>query len=85
MKLNATTEMEPITWAEFSDIHPFAPLDQAQGYMELIADLEEWLLECTGYDAISLQPNAGSQGEFAGLLAIKRYHEAQGDGVEMYV
>ncbi len=79
MKLNATTEMEPITWAEFSDIHPFAPLDQAQGYMELIADLEEWLLECTGYDAISLQPNAGSQGEFAGLLAIKRYHEAQGD------
>ena len=79
MKLNATTEMEPITWDDFSDIHPFAPLDQAQGYMELISDLEEWLLECTGYDAISLQPNAGSQGEFAGLLAIKRYHEAQGD------
>tara|TARA_B100001123_G_scaffold427325_2_gene542715 strand:+ start:221 stop:2053 length:1833 start_codon:yes stop_codon:yes gene_type:complete len=79
MKLNATSEMEPITWAEFSDIHPFAPLDQAQGYMELISDLEEWLLECTGYDAISLQPNAGSQGEFAGLLAIKRYHEARGE------
>ena len=74
MKLNATTEMEPITWAAFSDIHPFAPLDQAQGYMELISDLEEWLLECTGYYAKSLQHNACSQGEFAGLLAIKRYH-----------
>ncbi len=79
MKLNATSEMEPITWSEFSDIHPFAPLDQAIGYMELISELEAWLLTCTGYDAISLQPNAGSQGEFAGLLAIKRYHEARGD------
>ncbi|MDP7066024.1 MAG: aminomethyl-transferring glycine dehydrogenase [Acidimicrobiales bacterium] len=79
MKLNATSEMEPITWSEFSDIHPFAPLDQASGYMELISELEGWLLACTGYDAISLQPNAGSQGEFAGLLAIKRYHEARGD------
>ncbi len=78
MKLNATSEMEPITWPEFSDIHPFAPLDQAQGYIKLIAELEEWLLACTGYDAISLQPNAGSQGEFAGLLAIRRYHEAMG-------
>jgi glycine dehydrogenase len=78
MKLNATSEMEPITWPEFSDMHPFAPLDQAQGYMKLIAELEEWLLACTGYDAISLQPNAGSQGEFAGLLAIRRYHEAKG-------
>ncbi|HIL05557.1 MAG TPA: glycine dehydrogenase (aminomethyl-transferring) [Acidimicrobiia bacterium] len=78
MKLNATSEMEPITWPEFSDMHPFAPLDQAQGYMKLIAELEEWLLACTGYDAISLQPNAGSQGEFAGLLAIRRYHEAMG-------
>jgi glycine dehydrogenase len=80
MKLNATSEMEPITWPEFADIHPFAPLDQAQGYMRLIAELEEWLLACTGYDAISLQPNAGSQGEFAGLLAIRRYHEAMGQG-----
>ncbi|MDE0873072.1 MAG: aminomethyl-transferring glycine dehydrogenase [Acidimicrobiales bacterium] len=78
MKLNATSEMEPITWPEFSDMHPFAPLDQAQGYIKLIAELEEWLLACTGYDAISLQPNAGSQGEFAGLLAIRRYHEAMG-------
>ena len=76
MKLNATSEMEPITWPEFSDIHPFAPLDQAKGYLTLIAELEEWLLACTGYDAISLQPNAGSQGEFAGLLAIRRYHDA---------
>ncbi|MED5551770.1 MAG: aminomethyl-transferring glycine dehydrogenase [Actinomycetota bacterium] len=79
MKLNATSEMEPITWPEFSDIHPFAPLDQAKGYLALIAELEQWLLACTGYDAISLQPNAGSQGEFAGLLAIRRYHQAQGD------
>ena len=78
MKLNATSEMEPVTWPEFSDIHPFAPLDQAQGYITLISELEEWLLACTGYDAISLQPNAGSQGEFAGLLAIRRYHEAMG-------
>ena len=78
MKLNATSEMEPITWPEFSDMHPFAPLDQAQGYVKLIAELEQWLLACTGYDAISLQPNAGSQGEFAGLLAIRRYHEAMG-------
>ena len=78
MKLNATSEMEPITWPEFADMHPFAPLDQAQGYIKLIAELEEWLLACTGYDAISLQPNAGSQGEFAGLLAIRRYHEAMG-------
>jgi len=79
MKLNATSEMEPITWPEFGDIHPFAPLDQAEGYLEMIHELERWLLECTGYDAISLQPNAGSQGEFAGLLAIRRYHESRGD------
>ena len=79
MKLNATSEMEPITWPEFADIHPFAPLDQAAGYLELIGQLEEWLLACTGYEAISLQPNAGSQGEFAGLLAIRRYHESRGD------
>ena len=71
--------MTPITWPEFADIHPFAPLDQARGYMELIEELSNWLLACTGYDEISLQPNAGSQGEFAGLLAIKRYHESRGE------
>ncbi len=79
MKLNATTEMEPITWPEFAGIHPFAPLDQAQGYVELIETLEGWLAEVTGYDAVSIQPNAGSQGEFAGLLAIRAYHRANGE------
>jgi glycine dehydrogenase len=79
MKLNATTEMIPITWPEFSDIHPFAPADQAQGYRVLFEELEQMLIACTGYDAVSLQPNAGSQGEYAGLLAIKGYHEARGD------
>ena len=74
MKLNATAEMEPITWPEFGGIHPFAPVEQAQGYLELFADLERWLAEITGYDAVSLQPNAGSQGEYAGLLAIRKYH-----------
>ena len=79
MKLNATTEMEPITWPEFAGIHPFAPLDQAAGYLELIRELEAWLVEITGYDAVSLQPNAGSQGEFAGLLAVRGYHLSRGD------
>jgi glycine dehydrogenase len=79
MKLNATTEMEPVTWPEFSDIHPFAPLDQAEGYVELIHELEAMLGEMTGYDAVSLQPNAGSQGELAGLLAIRAYHRSRGD------
>jgi len=79
MKLNATTEMEPITWANFANVHPFAPLDQARGYVELIRSLEQWLVEITGYDAVSLQPNAGSQGEFAGLLAIRGYHRSRGD------
>jgi glycine dehydrogenase len=78
MKLNATVEMEPITWSEFANIHPFAPLDQAEGYLELIRELESYLVEITGYDAVSLQPNAGSQGEFAGLLAIKAYLESTG-------
>jgi glycine dehydrogenase len=78
MKLNATTEMEPVTWPEFAGIHPFAPVEQAAGYAELIADLERWLAEITGYDAVSLQPNAGSQGEFAGLLAIHAYHAERG-------
>ena len=80
MKLNATTEMEPITWPEFANIHPFAPLETVQGYLTLIKQLEAWLVEVTGYDAVSLQPNAGSQGEFAGLLAISSYHKARGEG-----
>jgi glycine dehydrogenase len=79
MKLNATTEMEPVTWPEFADVHPFAPLDQAEGYLELIHELEAMLGEMTGYDAVSLQPNAGSQGELAGLLAIRAYHRSRGD------
>ncbi len=74
MKLNATTEMAAVTWPDFADIHPFAPLDQAAGYLELIRDLERWLAAITGYAAVSLQPNAGSQGELAGLLAIRAYH-----------
>ena len=79
MKLNATSEMVPITWPEFADIHPFAPTDQVQGYLELISDLEHRLATITGYDAVSLQPNAGSQGEYAGLLAIRAYHRSRGD------
>ncbi|MEU9980805.1 aminomethyl-transferring glycine dehydrogenase [Streptomyces sp. NPDC050856] len=79
MKLNATTEMEPVTWPEFAQIHPFAPVDQAQGYLTLIRELEERLAEVTGYDKVSLQPNAGSQGELAGLLAVRAYHRANGD------
>jgi glycine dehydrogenase len=79
MKLNATTEMIPVTWKEFGAIHPFAPLDQTQGYQQLIAELEQMLIACTGYDAVSLQPNAGSQGEYAGLLAIRAYHKSRGD------
>ena len=79
MKLNATTEMEPVTWPEFADIHPFAPVEQAQGYVELIARARGVAGEITGYDAVSLQPNAGSQGELAGLLAIRAYHRANGD------
>ncbi|CAB4941769.1 MAG: aminomethyl-transferring glycine dehydrogenase [Actinobacteria bacterium] len=79
MKLNAAAEMAPIIWPEFADIHPFAPLDQVAGHLQVIRDLEAWLVEITGYDAISLQPNAGSQGEFAGLLAIRAYHRANGE------
>ena len=79
MKLNATAEMLPVTWPEFANIHPFAPAGQTQGYQTLIKDLESMLSEITGYDGISLQPNAGSQGEYAGLLAIKSYHESRGD------
>ena len=80
MKLNATTEMIPVTWPEFAHLHPLAPLDQAQGYAELFAELEKMLVACTGYDAVSLQPNAGSQGEYAGMLAIRGYHASRGEG-----
>ena len=79
MKLNATTEMMPISWPEFSDVHPFAPLDQVQGYHQLFRELEEMLKACTGYAAVSLQPNAGSQGEYAGLLAIKGWHASRNE------
>jgi glycine dehydrogenase len=79
MKLNATAEMEPITWPEFAGIHPFAPIEQAEGYVSLIRDLESWLADITGYDAVSLQPNAGSQGELAGLLAIRGYLHDRGE------
>ncbi|HSH90471.1 MAG TPA: aminomethyl-transferring glycine dehydrogenase subunit GcvPB, partial [Ramlibacter sp.] len=79
MKLNATSEMIPITWPEFANMHPFAPRDQLQGYAELDEQLRKWLCEATGYAGISLQPNAGSQGEYAGLLAIKAYHESKGN------
>ncbi|MES2148834.1 MAG: aminomethyl-transferring glycine dehydrogenase, partial [Pseudomonadota bacterium] len=80
MKLNATSEMIPVTWSEFSNIHPFAPDAQTVGYREMIAQLEEMLCALTGYAAVSLQPNAGSQGEYAGLLVIKAYHEERGEG-----
>ncbi|HXR44137.1 MAG TPA: aminomethyl-transferring glycine dehydrogenase, partial [Pseudolysinimonas sp.] len=79
MKLNAATEMAAVTWPEFSDIHPFAPTDDTLGYLDLIRQLEGWLADVTGYDEVSLQPNAGSQGELAGLLAIRGYHRANGD------
>ncbi|WP_370450071.1 aminomethyl-transferring glycine dehydrogenase [Cellulomonas sp. PhB150] len=79
MKLNATVEMEPISWPEFASIHPYAPADQTQGYAELVTQLQDWLAEITGYAAVSVQPNGGSQGEFAGLLAIKAFHAANGE------
>jgi glycine dehydrogenase len=79
MKLNATTEMEPVTWPEFAALHPFAPAADAAGYAELISSLEQWLCAVTGYDACSVQPNAGSQGELAGLLAIRAYHTSRGE------
>ncbi|MFF4607683.1 aminomethyl-transferring glycine dehydrogenase [Streptomyces sp. NPDC001339] len=79
MKLNATTEMEPVTWPAFGQLHPFAPAEQAEGYLTLIRELEERLAVITGYDKVSLQPNAGSQGELAGLLAVRAYHRANGD------
>ncbi len=78
MKLNAVAEMLPITWQKFADVHPFAPMEQAQGYRQLLTELEDMLAACTGYSAVSLQPNAGSQGEYAGLIAIKKYHASRG-------
>jgi glycine dehydrogenase len=80
MKLNATSEMVPVTWPEFGKLHPFAPVSQTQGYQVLFGQLEEWLAEITGFAAISLQPNAGSQGEYTGLLVIRQYHEHRGEG-----
>ena len=79
MKLNATAEMEPISWPQFAELHPFAPREDAEGLLEVVSDLQRWLAALTGYDAVSLQPNAGSQGEFAGLLAIRAYHRSRGD------
>ena len=80
MKLNATSEMFPVSWPEFSRLHPFAPPEQTRGYQKMFADLEHWLAEITGFAAVSLQPNAGSQGEYAGLLAIRSYHESRHEG-----
>lgn len=80
MKLNATTEMIPITWPEFNRIHPFVPISQTDGYQVIFSELESWLCEITGFDAVSLQPNAGAQGEYAGLLVIRRFHSARGEG-----
>ncbi|GAB2922099.1 aminomethyl-transferring glycine dehydrogenase [Rheinheimera gaetbuli] len=80
MKLNATAEMIPITWPEFASLHPFVPRDQADGYYEMITELGDWLVNITGYDNISMQPNSGAQGEYAGMLAIRKYHESRGEG-----
>src|SRR4029453_13974786 len=80
MKLNATAEMVPVTWPEFGAMHPFAPADQAAGYREIVEELERMLCAATGYAACALQPNAGSQGEYAGLLAIEAYHKSRGEG-----
>lgn len=80
MKLNATTEMIPVTWPEFGGLHPFAPADQTEGYAEMLQQLEAWLADITGYDAVSMQPNSGAQGEYAGLLVIRKYFENRGEG-----
>ncbi|PXB99953.1 glycine dehydrogenase (aminomethyl-transferring), partial [Pseudomonas aeruginosa] len=79
MKLNASSEMIPITWPEFAELHPFVPREQAEGYRRMIDELEAWLRAITGFDAICMQPNSGAQGEYAGLLAIRRYHQSRGD------
>jgi glycine dehydrogenase len=80
MKLNAAAEMMPLSWPEISVLHPFVPEDQSEGYRKMLVELEGWLAEITGFAGVSLQPNAGSQGEYAGLLAIRRYHQSRGDG-----
>ena len=80
MKLNAVAEMIPVTWPEFGQLHPFAPLNQAQGYKQMIDELSDWLIDITGYDSLSMQPNSGAQGEYTGLLAIQRYHQSRGEG-----
>jgi glycine dehydrogenase len=80
MKLNATTEMLPITWPKIANLHPFTPVEQTQGYQKMLTELENWLTEITGLDATSLQPNSGAQGEYAGLMVIKAYHEDRGEG-----
>ena len=79
MKLNAAAELMPVSWPEFGALHPYAPLDQAEGYAQLITELEQMLCAATGYDGVSLQPNSGAQGEYAGLLAIRAYHESRGE------
>ena len=78
MKLNGAAEMMPVSWPEFARMHPFAPSHQVGGYLALLEELSGWLTECTGYDAMSLQPNSGAQGEYAGLMAIRRYHRTRG-------
>ncbi len=80
MKLNATAQMIPVSWPEFANMHPFAPVEQAQGYKQMIEQLSDWLVELTGYDKISMQPNSGAQGEYAGLIAIHKYHQSRGEG-----
>jgi glycine dehydrogenase len=80
MKLNAAAEMIPITWPEFAELHPFCPPEQAEGYQQMIGQLSEWLVKLTGYDAVCMQPNSGAQGEYAGLLAIRHYHESRNEG-----
>ena len=80
MKLNATSEMAPVTWPEIGNVHPFVPAEQAQGYAEMLEQLDRWLIDITGYDAISMQPNSGASGEYAGLLAIRKYQESIGEG-----
>ena len=79
MKLNATTEMLPITWPKIANMHPFVPVDQAQGFQAMLRELETWLAEITGFEATSLQPNSGAQGEYAGLMVIKAYHQSGGE------
>nr|MBA2816200.1 Glycine dehydrogenase [decarboxylating] [Candidatus Pantoea persica] len=80
MKLNAAAEMIPITWPEFADMHPFCPAEQATDYLQMIGQLSQWLVQLNGYDALCMQPNSSAQGEYAGLLAIRRYHESRNEG-----